>query len=120
MPLDFDEVKGNIVSVRAKGKLTDADYDEFVPRMEELIKQWGRLRMLFYMDDFHGWDVSGAWDEFKFELRHRSDLKRVAVVGDKKWAGWASKLSKLFTGTDVRYFEREYAAVGRAWIESGW
>ncbi len=120
MPLQFTENKGNIVAVTASGTLTDEDYDEFVPRMEELIERWGRLRMIFEMKDFHGWDLSSAWDEFKFHAKHRKDLKRVAVIGDRKWEKWASKVSRFFTGSNVRYFDHEQADEARDWIESGW
>jgi hypothetical protein len=120
MPLEFDRTEGNIVVVRASGKLSDEDYDLFVPRMEKLIEQWGRLRMLFIMEDFGGWDAQSAWNELKFQLRHGGDVKKVAVVGEKTWARWAAGLSRFFTGTDVRYFDRSQADAARAWIEEGW
>ncbi|MCH7602234.1 MAG: STAS/SEC14 domain-containing protein [Planctomycetes bacterium] len=120
MPLEFQEIKGNIVSVKASGKLTKEDYDQFVPRMEQLIEQWGRLRMLFQMDNCQGWDAHSSWDEFKFQLKHRKDLKRVAVVGDARWEKWASMVSRIFTGADVRYFDQDQAEEASTWIESGW
>ena len=120
MPLQFDQVKGNMVSVAASGRLTDEDYDRFVPEMERLIKQWGRLRMLFDMRDFRGWDLHSVWDEFKFHARHRQDLKRVAVVGNKNWEKWARKVSRLFTGSDVRYFDEDDIEEARYWLASGW
>lgn len=120
MPLRFTEVEGNIVEVEASGKLTDEDYDVFIPRMEQLIERWGRLRMLFEMRDFHGWDLPSAWEELKFQARHRKDLKRVAVVGEREWEKWASKLSRIFTGADVRFFGEEEADEARVWVHSGW
>lgn len=121
MALAFDKVEGNVVAVTVSGRLTDEDYEVFVPRMEKLIEQWGRLRMLFQMkDDFEGWDASSAWEEFKFEARHRKDLKRVAVVGNRSWEKWMTRLSKLFTGTDVRFYGSDKADDARAWLESGW
>ena len=120
MSLVFENVEGNIVSIKATGRLTDDDYEAFVPRMESLIERWGRLRMLFDLDDFEGWDLASAWEELKFEARHRKDLKRVAVVGEKKWERWTTKLSKVFTGTDVRFFERAQEDEARTWITAGW
>lgn len=120
MSLDFHKVHGNVVWVRAKGILTDEDYADFVPRMEELIKQWGRLRMLFEMEDFHGWDAHSAWEEFKFHVRNHKNLKRVAVVGEKAWEKWASRISRFFTGSDVKFFDRADLEKAREWIEVGW
>ena len=44
----------------------------------------------------------------------------VAVVGDKKWEQWASKVSRFFTGSDVRFFDHEQADEAREWICTGW
>ncbi len=120
MPLTFDKIEGNTVAVTASGRLSDDDYQLFVPRMERLIEQWGRLRMLFRMEDFHGWDLPSAWEELRFHARHGKDLKRVAVVGDKRWEAWASKASRFFTGADVRYFDQAAADEAQAWIDEGW
>ena len=32
---------------------------------------WGRLGMMFELEDFHGWDLSTMWDELKFESKHK-------------------------------------------------
>jgi len=67
------ESTGNIVGIRATGTLTGADYEKvFIPRLEELFGEYGRLRILLYMDEgFAGWDLSAAWDDAAFGLTHR-------------------------------------------------
>ncbi len=76
--------------------------------------------MLFDMRGCNGWSPSGMWTELRFEAKHRKDLKKVAVIGDRKWAEWATKFSKLFTGSDVRFYEDADSNEARAWIEAGW
>jgi stage II sporulation SpoAA-like protein len=49
-----------VVSVRATGKLTKKDYERFVPEIEALVKEQGKIRVLFEMHDFHGWNAGGA------------------------------------------------------------
>jgi hypothetical protein len=120
VPLEFRESMGNIVIVRATGRLTKQDHAQFAERMELVIERWGRLRMMFVMEDFDGWDPASAWEELKFELKHRRNLKRVAVVGEKTWERWAARFSELFTGTDVKFYDSSQADEAHAWIESGW
>lgn len=48
---------GKILEVRVSGKLTHDDYQHLVPRFERLVRQHGKIRVLFEMADFHGWDV---------------------------------------------------------------
>jgi len=36
------------------------------------------------MADFHGWTAAARVD-VKFDLKHFSDIERLALVGDKRW-----------------------------------
>ena len=121
MPLTFDRIEGNVAHVSATGTLSDADYkDTFLPTMERLFATWTGVRMLFSMTpDFEGWDAHGAWDELRFEHKHRHDMVRVGVVGDQRWERWATKFSRAFTGANVRFFLPEEADEAREWIASG-
>ena len=54
------EADGEILIVKLSGKLTKADYEHFVPEVERLIQQHGKLHMLVQMHDFHGTIVPQA------------------------------------------------------------
>ena len=57
MALELHEEKGGkILEVHASGKLTEQDYAHFLPEVERLIRQHGKLRMLF---DMHGLRMVG-------------------------------------------------------------
>ena len=89
---------------KASGKLTDADYQQFVPRLEALIHEYGKISVLLELDDFHGWEPKAAWDDFTLGLAHPQDFERIAIVGDKAWEHWIALLAKPFTHAQVRYF----------------
>ena len=119
MPLEFHEQSDkNLVLVKASGKLTDEDYQKLVPRMDQFIQQHGQVSLLVEMEDFHGWDLHGAWDDLKLGLKHRKDLDRIAMVGDKKWQQWMTKIADLFTAGDVRYFDHNQINSAKSWIEA--
>lgn len=44
----------NVLAIRASGKLTDADYKSFLPRLEALIREHGRISVLIELEDFRG------------------------------------------------------------------
>jgi hypothetical protein len=46
-----EEANGKILVVQAGGKLSKADYEQFVPEAERLIKKFGKIRVLFEMHD---------------------------------------------------------------------
>ena len=108
---------GKILEVRVSGKLVHEDYQHFVPEFERLVKQNGKIRVLFEMADFHGWGAGALWDDIKFAPNHFSDIERLAMVGDKQWEKGMSVFCKPFTTAKVRYFDCATIAEARAWLD---
>jgi hypothetical protein len=109
---------GRVVEVRVAGKLTHDDYREFVPAFERLIKQYGKVRVLLEMADFHGWEAAALWDDIKFDMKHFSDIERLAMVGDKAWEKGMSAFCRPFTTARIRYFDKSAIEEARLWLES--
>src|SRR5438093_7835821 len=119
MTVGIQEMAGTkFVEVELKGKLARDDYKEFVPEMEDLIRDHGQLRLLVHMHDFHGWTPGGLWEDIKFEVKHFKHLERIAFVGDKKWEAGMSKFCKLFTTAEIRFFDEAKLDQARAWLEA--
>lgn len=108
---------GKVLEVQVSGKLADADYGQFVPEFERLVKQHGKLRVLFEMTDFHGWEAGALWDDIKFDLKHFSDIERLAMVGDKKWEQGMAIFCRPFTTAKIRYFDKAQIEKARVWLE---
>jgi hypothetical protein len=108
---------GKILEVQVSGKLTHEDYQHFAPEFERLVKQHGKIRVLFEMVDFHGWKAGALWDDLNFDLKHFSDIQRLAMVGDKKWEAGMSVFCKPFTTAKISYFDSAQSAAARSWLE---
>ena len=52
-----EEDGGKVLVIHVVGKLVKADYGEFVPEFERLVREHGKLQVLFDMTGFHGWDA---------------------------------------------------------------
>lgn len=104
------------MEVRASGKLTMADYTLFIPELESLIRRHGKIDLLFEMTDFHGWEPRAMWEDAKFDLRHFSDIGRLAVVGERHWEQMITQLARPFTKATIRYFDHAEAGEARAWL----
>ena len=48
-----------------------------------MIKLFGKIRILFEMHDFHGWEITGIWEDMPFDLKHF-----------RTSTGWLSSVSK--------------------------
>src|ERR1700733_243287 len=117
MPIKFeDENEGGVLTIHVSGKLTRADYAYFTPEFERLVKLNGKLRVLFDMAGFHGWDAGALWEDIKFDVKHFADIERLAMVGEKKWQQGMATFCKPFTSATVRYFDHADAAEARKWL----
>jgi len=80
----------SIVGVRVSGKLTAADYETYlIPALDRVFEREKRARFLVLMEeDFDGWTLDAAWDDFSYWLEHRAAFDKVAIVGAPKWVEW--------------------------------
>lgn len=109
---------GKILDVKISGKLTKQNYETFVPQVERIIKESGKIRILVEMIDFHGWEVGALWEDIKFDLKHFGDIERLAIVGDTKWEAGMATFCKPFTSATIKYFDESKLADARAWIQA--
>ena len=112
-----EELGGRLVTVELRGKLAKIDYDIFVPEMERLIKQHGKIDILLSMHDFHGWDAGALWEDIKFDLKHFGDIRRLAIVGETKWEKMMATFCKPFTRAHIKYFNKDQLELARLWVQ---
>nr|WP_084223850.1 STAS/SEC14 domain-containing protein [Mycolicibacterium holsaticum] len=76
--------------MRARGKLTRSDYCEVLaPRVQSMLGRTDALKVMFVMDDgFEGWSLAAAWANTVFDVKHRRDFAKVAMVGAPRWEEW--------------------------------
>jgi hypothetical protein len=118
MPIQLKEENGGkILVMRVSGTLTKDEYAEMVPEFEQLVRRFGKVNVLFDMSGFDGWDAGAAWEDIKFDVKHFSDIDRLAMVGEKKWQKVMAGLSKPFTTATIRYFDHSEALQARKWLE---
>ena len=117
MPIELKEENGGkLLSIHVRGNLVKADYGDFIPEFERLVRREVVLRVLFDMTGFLGWKDGSLWDEIKFDIKHFSDIGRLAIVGNNKWQQAMTTFSKPFTLADVRYFDHTDIEGARKWL----
>ena len=117
MPIYINELSdGNFLTVRVSGILSQSDYECFVPKFEQFVQQHGKLRVLFDMTGFHGWEAAAIWEEIKFEAKHLAEIKRLAMVGDTNWQMVMTMFCKPFMKATIRFFDHGHAADARQWL----
>jgi hypothetical protein len=105
------------IGFKMSGKLHDEDYKKFVPLVDAEIAKEGKVNLLAQFQDFHGWDAKALWDDIKFSTTHCTKIKRIALVGEKKWEKWMAGVCKPFTMAKIRYFDAPQIEVAQKWLE---
>ncbi len=113
------ESEGQLLWLRAGERLSVQDYREvLIPRLEEVIREHGKVRLLFHLDpEFRGWTPGAWWEEVKLGLKHRRDCEKAALVGASFGVDALLKLCAPFMTGEVRTFLREYLAEAWIWIQ---
>lgn len=119
MAIQIEEKQsGKLLEISLTGKLVKEDYETFVPAVERLVAQHGKIRMLLVMHDFHGWTAGAAWEDTKFAAHHFWDIERLAIVGETKWQHGMAVFCQPFTAATVRYFDHSAMPDAGVWVES--
>ncbi len=106
-----------LLEVHVSGKLDKEVYERFVPSAERQIEEHGKIRVLFAMHDFQGWDAGALWEDIKFDLKHFNHIERLAIVGESKWEHGMAIFCKPFTTAKIRYFDQADIAQARQWLQ---
>lgn len=106
-----------IVEVHVTGTMTKEDYEDLVPQMEQKILQYGKIRVLLVMHDFHGWAASAMWEDVNFDFDDFNFVERLAIVGNAKWEQGMAAFCRPFTAARIKYFDHSNNDRARDWIE---
>ncbi len=102
---------------KISGKVTAADYDALLPKLDEAIAAHGKINLLVLIEDFdfEGFDAAKA--DFNFGTHQYRQVEKAAFVSDKKWLEWSIKIMDPFTRrTKEKNFEPEQLQEAWAWI----
>jgi hypothetical protein len=74
------------------------------------------IKALIDATELQGWEMRAAWDDLKLGLRHGREFKKIALLGNKEWQKYASKVGSWFISGEIKYFEDASAALG--WLNA--
>ncbi|HXV64045.1 MAG TPA: STAS/SEC14 domain-containing protein [Vicinamibacteria bacterium] len=116
---DAKEPKDLFVALQVIGRLEKSDFDVLGPRLNVLLEQHGKLKLLVELVAFEGWTAGAAWEDIKLALRHFRDIERIAVVGERRWEKGIAVLAKPFTAAELRYFDVQERESAESWVKEG-
>ncbi|MCE0495642.1 STAS/SEC14 domain-containing protein [Vibrio salinus] len=102
-----------VMLLTLKGKLTHEDYQEITPLFDSAVEKFqGKgVRMLVDLEDFDGWEIRAAWDDFKLGVKYNAKFDRIALFGHKNWQDGAVKVMDWFISGETKSFHNYQSAI---------
>lgn len=109
-------IKGDTIEITASAKVTDKDYEELLPVLDNMLATYERPKFFIILNHFEGWEVSAIWTDMKYGLKHRGEFGAMAIVGDNITQKWLAQFSDIFFPTDIHYFKKTEESQARDWL----
>ena len=84
------------------------------------IARVGKIKLLFLLDAFEGWERDADWGDLAFYAAYDKDIEKIAIVGEEKWRDHGL----AFAGAGIRkaavqFFPPAASAQARIWVLAG-
>ena len=111
----------SVLGIRASERITDADYTEvMVPKLEAMLRESGKIRLLMYFDNFKGFEAKAMWEDAKFGLKHLrniDDCEKLAIVGEPAWIGKLTSIVGHLVPGEFESFRSTELEEAWEWVE---
>jgi hypothetical protein len=112
------ESQGDLLVIRISGKITHHDFEDvLIPRLETMLREHPKLRLLDLIEEFSGWEVGVMWDKTKFLLQHGNVFTKIAAVGAPQWIARWVEISSHFVATEMKTFPADQMEEARKWLQ---
>jgi SpoIIAA-like len=116
----LDETSGVVLAVRVKGKHLREESHKLAALLDARIAKYGGVRCLVEIVHPEGAELGALSEGLDFDLHHTTQVERTAIVGDRAWESWLSKLLGLFfRNAQIRFFEASQRERALEWIREG-
>lgn len=108
-----------ILAVKFTHELTEQELKELKPIFDKHLAQHDRATLFIKIEDFEGWEDAQTFiSDLTYQFEYVGEFEQIAIVGDRKWEGWVTKLFDLFTEGDIEFFETDEEEQAWMWIST--
>lgn len=106
----------NILEFTLDGDFNRAHFDAVAAKLDAMIERHGKVRLLEIVRDVGKIEPSALWEDLKFAPSHLDKFSHVAVVADKTWMEWMTRMAAAFVPAEVRFFHLDAVDEARQWL----
>jgi hypothetical protein len=117
MPATIQHESGNTFCVRVTGTLRVREMADVQAVAAREIQARGKLKLLFVLDQFEGFEQAAGWDDLDFYATYGRSIEKIAIVGDDVWQDHALMFAGAgLRAAPVRYFAVDARGDALAWL----
>ena len=115
----LETVPDGVLGMEASGEITRDDYTQTLgPMFEKHLQRYGKVRLLYVLDDEHDFTAGALWEDEKLFDRHPFSFEKIALVTNAKGVrGLVHTFGWMIPG-DVRLFAADEVEQATAWVAS--
>lgn len=106
----------NVIEFFVDDGVSKADFDLVAKKIDAIIDMYGDVRLIEVVEKIGSVEPAALWADLKFGPSHLKYFTHVAVVADKKWIEWVTKMSRPFLSAQLRTFTMKQLPDARVWI----
>lgn len=108
----------NAIWYEIREVLTEDQLGEILTEIEDVLAEYGSVRLLVYLPSLPYPDVTALDDGLDIWLRHSESIDRYSIVGVNAAPRTGLQNSRSCDQPDVRYYEQENIDAVWDWIEN--
>ena len=114
------DMPGNVVALKAVGKVTKEDYETvLIPAVEQKLAQGGKVRLLYWLgEDYSEFEAGAMWADAKVGFEHLTSWEKVAVVTDVEWLKAMVGVFAFMMHGKVKLFANQDLNQAMEWIKA--
>jgi hypothetical protein len=117
MPASIHHESGNLFRIHISGILRQTELKDVQAVAAQEISRLGRIRLLFVLEQFEGWERGADWGDLEFYAAHDKDIDKIAIVGEEKWRDHGLAFGGAgIREAAVRFFPPAERARAGAWV----
>lgn len=106
----------NKIELSLWDELTSDELQQIVHQLESLCTMYPDIHVLFDAGMLEKYSLQIVIDEYDFYKKYKKNLKRVAVVSDKRIEKFFLNLLSKFSDTEIKIFDNDQIEEARKWI----
>ena len=112
----LEQSSDNTLGYKVSGTVVKDDYEVLTREVQALVERVGDINVLLDLTEFR-WEKVSAWGaDLKFGHDYHKKIAKMAIVGDKKWEKWLTKLVDPFYASQAKYFHTTEMDAAWDWL----